>query len=250
MQRQLHVDATPMVVWEHGRVNEVPISVREALTPGQLIYDCTPWAGESRRLLRAMLDGRGLQVSWQGTEVLISAGDREIVDDLVDQVVMTAKSTIGTDVPVLVYQINTWPDALQTEFTDQLTISEVAYAWDADGNIVVDAADEELVDEVLDLLPDPGDFDDVDGFEAQDRLNRAFRLCDRLSSKPADGSALAELRTLSGLLGSMSPPFGFEQPDWDHLVDQVSEAAADQKLSDKTRSKRAKTAKKLLLSYV
>lgn len=237
-------------VWEHVSVNEIVISVREALTPGQLIYDCSPWAGESRRLFKAMLDAHGLTVSWAGTEVLVAAADREIVDDLVDQIVMTASAKIGSDEPGIVYEIGTWPDALQTEFTDQLTISEVSYAWDTDGNIVVAASDEEAVDEVLELLPDPEDFDDVDGFEAQDRLNRAFRLCDRLAAKPADGLALDELRSVGELLRSMSPPFGFEQLDWDRLVDQVAEAAADDKLSDKSRAKRAKAAKKLLLNYV
>lgn len=231
-------------------MNEVAISVREAITPGQLIYDCTPWAGESRRLLKAMLECHGIQVSWQGTEVLVWVEDREAVDELVDQVAMTASAALAVDEPVVVYRINEWPDALQTEFTDQLTISEVSYVWDGDGNIVVSETDEDLVEEVLDLLPDPDEFDDVDGFEAQDRLNRAFRLCDRLTSKPGDKSALDDLRAISDLLGSMSPPFGFERPDWDYLVGEVAEAAADEKLSDKSRAKRAKAAKKLLLNYV
>lgn len=231
-------------------MNDVPISVREAPTPGQLIYDCTPWAGESRRLLKGMLDVHGIRAAWQGTEVIVLAEDRAAVDDLVDQIVMTASSTIGPDVSTIVYEINSWPDALQTEFTDQLTISEVTYAWDVDGNVVVDAADEDLVEEVLELLPDPDEFDDMDGFEAQKRLNEAFRLCDRLASKPGDAAALESLRQVGPVLESMSPPFGFEQSDWALLVEQVSDVATGDKLSDKSRAKRAKQARKLLLNYV
>lgn len=237
-------------MWKYAGVNEVAISVRDAPTPGQLIYDCTPWAGESRRLFKAMLDVHDVKVAWQGTEVIVLAEDREMVDDLVDQIVMTATSVIAPDVPTLVYEINTWPDALQTEFTDQLTISEVSYAWDEDGNIVVDASDEDLVDEVLEMLPDPEDFDDVDGFEAQNRLNQAFRLCDRLVSRPAEQSTLEELRQLAPVLGAMSPPFGFEHSDWARLVEEIIAVSSDEKLSDKSRSKRAKQAKKLLLNYV
>lgn len=231
-------------------MNDVPIEVRPAPTPGQLIYDCTPWAGESRRLLRSMFEVHGLKVSWQGTEVLVLEEDRESADELVEQVLRTTASTVGSESAAIVYEVNTWPAALQTEFTDQLTISEVEYVWDPDGNVVVDQTAEELVDEVLEMLPDPDDFDDTDGFEAQGRLNEAFRLCDRLASRPAEVETLGRLREVSGLLGSMSPPFGFEQRDWDGLVEQVAEVAAEEKISDKNRSKRAKVAKKLLLNYV
>lgn len=217
----------------------------------RVTIDCTPWAGESRRLFASLLDMQGVVNAWQGTEVTVITTDRDLVEDLVDQVLATARSAIDPDAPTLVYEVGNWPDALQNEFAAQLTISEVAYIWNSDGDIVVNEADEDLVEEVIDLLPSADSYENMDGLEVQSLLNEVFLVCDRIASKPADIGAVDELRSLSGTLSALSLPFGFEQREWDQLVGSVSQVASDeQQLSHKSRSKAAKSARDRVRQYI
>lgn len=236
---------------DHGGVRDDATEVREGVAPGRLVYDCTPWAGETRRLLRAMLDNADIHNAWQGTELTILESDRDLVDELVDQALSTTMSAIDTGTASIVYEVGGWPSALQNEFVDQLTISEVAYEWDSDGNVVVSEDDEDAVIEVLDMLPDADGFgDDVDGLEVQNRLNEAFQRCDRLASRPADGVALDDVRQVLLVLEGMSAPFGFDESDWRRLTDAVAAAASESQLADRSRAKAAKAAAKLLRNYV
>lgn len=217
----------------------------------QIVYDCTAWAGESRRLLAAMLDGAEIPNVWHGTEVTVVSADTDRVDEMIEQALSTARSAIDPDAPTITYEIGEWPDALQNEFAMQLTISEVPYVWNADGDIVVNESDEDLVQEVLDLLPDEDSFDNVDGLEVQGLLNEVFMVCDRLASKPADDRALDELRRLTTTLGSISVPFGFDDGDWTRLKEAVEGASTNQEqLSDKSRAKAAKAARERVKSYI
>lgn len=216
-----------------------------------VIYDCTEWSGESRRLFASLLEMAGLGSAWQGTEVTVFSTDVELVDDMVAQVLSTARSAIDPDAPSIVYEIGEWPDALQNEFAAQLTISEVAYIWNADGDIVVNESDEELVEEVIEMLPDAESFDNVDGLEVQGLLNEAFMLADRLSSKPEDSTALEQLARIATELSQVSTPFGFDQRDWETLVANVESAAdADAELSHKSRAKAAKSLRSRLRNYI
>ena len=245
-----------MQVWEYRVVNDEesqsPDQGTAAGPSGELvIYDCTAWSGESRRLFGSLLNMQGVANAWQGTEVTVSDTDTEIVDDLVDQVMSTARSAINHELPTIVYEMADWPDALQNEFAAQLTISEVAYEWNVDGDIVVNEADEDTVEEVIDMLPPVDSFDSVDGLEAQGILNEVFMTCDRRASKPTDGSAMERLRSTLAELDSMSPPFGFDDREWATLVASVRDVCAPEtELSDKSLAKAAKATRDRVRSYV
>lgn len=243
-------------VWKYRSVDAedtgVPDDTTSDRSPGDpVVYDCTPWAGESRRLFASLLEMHGIANAWQGTVVTVWAEDRDQVDDLVEQVLSTTRPAIDRDAPTIIYEMADWPDALQNEFAAQLTISEVAYEWNADGDIVVNEADEDLVEEIIEMLPSVDSFDNVDGLEAQGLLNEAFLLCDRLAAKPADGAALANLGDIAAELESLSPPFGFEEREWRTLVDSVSDVCAtDKERSHKTLAKVAGAARDRIRRYV
>ncbi|MSX75688.1 MAG: hypothetical protein F2744_08470, partial [Actinobacteria bacterium] len=56
------------------------------LEDGQMAYECSSWAGESRGLLGSLLVSAGINHAWQGTTVTVHEADEERVDALIDDV--------------------------------------------------------------------------------------------------------------------------------------------------------------------
>jgi hypothetical protein len=194
------------------------------LEDGQLAYDCTAWAGESRGMLASLLSTAGIAHVWQGTVVTVREEDEAAVDDLVDDVLAAARPALDPSAAKLVYEVSTWPVSLQTELVDALTASDVAYEWDEQGDLVVREDDEELVARVLDELPDP-DEDQVssdDGVAVHELFDRVFMAADRLARNGADAQGTVQLVDAADVLGRLALPFGFEPPQWRALVSQVT----------------------------
>ncbi len=207
------------LAWEHLGVSDEKSDSND----GRVLYDCTTWSAESRGLFGSLLEGGEFQHVWQGTTVSVREEDEEEVDQLLDEVMAVATPTLEPGSPRLTYEIADWHSALQTEFTDQLTISEVPYEWDMHGNVVVRASDESLVDEVLEMLPD----DDQDGISSDDGvavhelLNDLFMRSDRLADRPTDAAATVAVMDGASTLEQLATPFGFSSADWKSLVDSV-----------------------------
>ncbi len=194
------------------------------LEDGQLAYDCTAWAGESRGMLTSLLSTAGIAHAWQGTVLTVREEDEEAIDDLVDEVLAAARPALDPSAARLVYEVGTWPVALQTELVDALTASDVAYEWDERGDLVVLESDEEVVAEVLADLPDPDD-DQVssdDGVAVHELLDRVFMAADRLARNGADAQGTVQLVDAADVLGRLALPFGFEPAQWRRLVSEVT----------------------------
>jgi hypothetical protein len=188
-----------------------------------LLYDCTTWAGESRGLLASMLTSHGITHVWQGTVLSVRPSDESAVDDLIDEVMASARPALDPDAPKVVYEVGGWPAALQSMLADSLTVADLPYEWDEQGDLVVYAEHEEEVEVVLDDLPDPdapefaGEVSANDGIAVHELLDRLFLASGKLASKDDSASILA-VDEVAATLERMGPPFGFEQPQWKTLV--------------------------------
>jgi hypothetical protein len=193
--------------------------------PGEeeLVYDCTTWAGESRGLLASLLETHGIRHVWQGTVLTVLPEDEDAVDELIDEVMASARPALDPTAEKVVYEVGSWPAALQTMLADSLTIADLPYEWDERGDLVVYAEHEEEVEAVLDDMPDPDDPDVAgevssdDGIAVHELLDRLFLAAGRLASKDDSASMVAVDETV-GTLERMAPPFGFEPPQWRTLV--------------------------------
>jgi hypothetical protein len=190
------------------------------LEDGQIAYDCAAWSGESRGLFESLLSSHDIPHAWQGTTVTVREDDEEQVDDLVDDVLASARPALDPSAPKLVYEVSVWPVALQTELLEQLTAADVPYEWDEQGDLVVRESDEDEVEAVLALLPDPDDsaVSSDDGVAVHEVLDRAFMAADRLRSHPTDASATVQVVDAAGQLEQLALPFGFEPAQWRRLV--------------------------------
>ncbi|MFN7149852.1 MAG: hypothetical protein ACK4V6_10265 [Microthrixaceae bacterium] len=193
------------------------------LEDGQLAYDCTAWAGETRGMLASLLSTAGIAHVWQGTVVTVREEDEHVVDDLIDDVLASARPALDPSAAKLVYEVSAWPVSLQTELVDALTASDVAYEWDEQGDLVVREDDEELVAQVLDELPDPDEeqVSSDDGVAVHELFDSVFMAADRLARNGADAHGTVQLVDAADVLGRLALPFGFEPPQWRALVSQV-----------------------------
>ncbi|MHB1139913.1 MAG: hypothetical protein ACYC2O_13240, partial [Microthrixaceae bacterium] len=190
------------------------------LEEGQLAYDCAAWAGESRGLFESLLTSHEIPHAWQGTTVTVREEDEDRVDDLVDDVLASARPALDPRVPKLVYEVSLWPVALQTELVDQLTAADVPYEWDERGDLVVRESDEAEVEGVLELLPDPDEesVSSDDGVAVHEVLDQAFMAADRLVKHATDASATVQVVDATDRLEQLALPFGFEPAQWRRLV--------------------------------
>ena len=195
------------------------------LEDGQIAYDCAAWSGESRGLFESLLSSHDIPHAWQGTTVTVREDDEEQVDDLVDDVLASARPALDPRAPKLVYEVSVWPVALQTELLEQLTAADVPYEWDEQGDLVVRESDEDEVEAVLALLPDPDDsaMSSDDGVAVHEVLDRVFMAADRLRGHPTDASATVHVVDATGQLEQLALPFGFEPAQWRRLVTAACE---------------------------
>ncbi len=193
----------------------------------ELTYDCTTWAGESRGLLASLLESRGIRHVWQGTVVSVLVEDEEAVDELIDEVMASARPALDPDAAKVVYEVGGWPAALQTMLADSLTVAELPYEWDERGDLVVYAEHEEDVEVILDDMPDPddpevaGEVSSDDGLAVHELLDRLFLASGRLASKD-DATSVLAVDDVVAVLERMAPPFGVEPPQWRLLVGRAA----------------------------
>lgn len=205
--------------------DEVGATVETELEDGQLAYDCTAWAGESRGLLTSLLTTAGVAHAWQGTVLTVREDDESAVDDLIDEVLVAARPTLDPSAPKLVYEVGQWPVSLQTELADALTTADIAYEWDEAGDLVVREEDEDAVAAVLEELPDPdeGEISADDGVAVHELFDSLFMASDKLAKHPTDAGATVSLVDDAVVIAQVALPFGFEPSQWRRLVGEVAD---------------------------
>lgn len=223
-------DETEDAVGEEGFVGEEADDDEvgefdETLQDGQVAYECTTWAGESRGLLASLLETSGIPHAWQGTTVTVREEDEERVDALVEDVLASARPALDPRAEKIVYEVGTWPATLQTSLADALTVADLPYEWDERGDLVVYAEHEEEVELIMEQLPDPDDpelepggVSSDDGLAVHGLLDQLFVGAERLAKKPGDAAAIVRVDEATAGLERMSAPFGFEPPQWSRLV--------------------------------
>jgi hypothetical protein len=193
---------------------------------GDLDYDCAPIAEQSRVMLASLLRGADVPHAWQGTTLTVREADEAVVDGFIDDVMAAATPAIDPDVERVVFEVGAWPVALQTSLAESLTVADVAYEWDEAGDLVVAVEHEEVVERIVDELPDPDDPDlATDGAGANDglavhaMLDRLLGAAGRLARHPADATATMTVVDVVADLERIPAPFGFDGPQWRALVE-------------------------------
>ena len=181
---------------------------------GAVEYDCTPWAGETRRILRSVLDDRAVPQVWEGTVLVVPAQFEDVVDQVIDEVSITSKPSLGRSRATVGYDLSPWSAGSLNHLVDLLVERAVPHEWDAEGDLVVHEEDAELAEELIATLGDPDGSGEMDGVELHDHLGGLFVAADRLARDPGDASGLGELEVHHRAIEDVAVPFGIEASTW------------------------------------
>jgi hypothetical protein len=218
-----------------GLVEEPPMAPEEVgqLDDEQLAYEFHDWSFESRRMLDQLLTGRHIPHAWQGASMIVRMVDEAAVDELVDEVEVATLPTLDPDSEHTVYEMDGWTAENQTELSNRLGVVGVAHEFDVNGDLVVNVADEERVDEILDEIESrplggvDGDGDagddvvDMDGLDVNELLSTLFGAADRLRRNARDSQGVLTFLDHAPTIERLRTPFGFERPEWRTVVNST-----------------------------
>ncbi|MGY6500853.1 MAG: hypothetical protein ACXIVQ_08200 [Acidimicrobiales bacterium] len=207
-------------------------------------WELHTWTGEGRRLLDGMLDNAGVARAWQGTTLVAASADREQVEEMV-AVVAHGDARVGVDDATLAmadapadgddtvgYEVSGWDPGALDRLVARLERDGIAFGWDDDGDLVVNASDEARVDMVFADLEGDGDEDDedegdeVDGLVVQETLSDLFIAVDRLRKHPLDGASAQLLFDANDRAADLAVPFGFPPETWTTILERGEALAA------------------------
>lgn len=243
---------------EVGEPDDEEVVTRDGLVVGddQLAYEFHEWAGESRGLLDNLLSSNQVQHAWQGTTLVIRLEDEDAVDSLIDQVELSAKPALDVGADKVVYEVGTWSAAMQNDLAESLTVADIPFEWDENGDLVIYEEHEARVEEILDLMPDPDDEEiGIDeGVAVQDALSQLFVACDLLTRDANDASAVIEAAEAAEAMEALALPFGFASSAWRELVATANalreDLGSDSDISDEEIEARAAALRDALRPYV
>ena len=206
-----------------GREDIDPTSARPLAmaVDGFLSYEVSDWSGESRTLLDSLLSSNGIKHFWQGTNLSVESDREADVDAIIDEVLVSATVALDTDRDKVVYEVGEWSAAMQQSLADSLAIAEVAYEWDEAGDLVIYAEDEDVVETILEAMPDDESETEAidDGVEVQAVLGRLWQSAVHLARDPSDTASVVSVADNAEIVEHIGLPFGFEPPVWRHLVE-------------------------------
>ena len=190
----------------------------------QLAYELDDLDAEGRLAIDRELAMKGVVHAWEGTTLVVAPWD----EDEVDVVLGGADDVeLDGDEDQVVYDIADWDAARRAELAAQLEASGIAHGFDDDGDLVVLAADEDRVDEIVDAVENPDQLEPVPdragALDAVETVGALFVAADRLKNDPSDSEGTIAAADASRVMASMAPPFGFAPPLWEELVSQATE---------------------------
>jgi len=195
----------------------------------QLAYELDDVEPADRHAVDRELAGRGVLHAWEGTTLVVAPWDEAEVDRIIggDAPADVDDALLDEDAEQVVYDIADWDAERRAELDGALESAGIAHAFDEDGDLVVLAADEEQVDDLVDTIdhPDqlPVEGDAPGGLDAIETLGSLFVAADRLTHDPSDSEGVLAAADAARALATMTTPFGFAPALWQELVERAQE---------------------------
>lgn len=197
---------------DSGQIRSEPTAAGD--TRSAIEYDCSPWAQQTRQVLRSLLEDNEVPHAWEGTVLVVPGAVEQQVDDLVEAAMSTARSSLGSARPQVAYEVSVFSAGVQNTLVDDLVEARIPHEWDSDGDLVVHEEDAAAVEEIIDALGEPDGGDELDGMELHERLNALFVSVDRLCRDARDAKAHKGLERTYDEVENLSVPFGVEPEVW------------------------------------
>jgi hypothetical protein len=158
------------------------------------------------------------------------------------------------------YALDEWPPPDRAAITATLQELDAPYRWEPGLILVVPAAAETDLDQLLNDFEPLGE-DDLDGGEAAGdggeeahaAMADLFLAADRLQHVPWDKALAADLSRAATAVGESLPPYGIELKVWRHIQKMAAaaaESASEEIVDDEVASADSRALRDLLRDYV
>lgn len=185
---------------------------------GNVSFDCTPWAGESRRILKSLLNGREIPHAWEGTVVVVPAALAVGVRDLTEEVAALADRALDPQEEQIAFEVSDWSGEAQNSIVAALDAAGISHEWDGDGDLVVAESSESVVEKILVGIGEPDGGDEMDGLALNELLGDLFDAAGRLVKHPDDFKRRGEAADAIDQLGGVGTPFGYTDDHWNRIL--------------------------------
>jgi hypothetical protein len=125
-------------------------------------YDLSSWTSDQQAELTALLANADIAHAWVENELVVSEEYEDVVDQLFDRLERelgigktAVEGGVDDDDETIEFELDEYTIEERREITESLVAARVTHRW-IDKTLVVPAAAEEIVDDILD------DFDDAD----------------------------------------------------------------------------------------
>ncbi len=204
-----------------------------------LIYDLHEWSWESRSLMASFMHTEKLVHAWQGASLVVREADEKQVDELVIRVKDTELPVFNHSTETAEYEMEEFSDAQIDVLTDMLATESIPHEFSIEGDLVIQAADEERVEKVFDAWTKAvAEMDEQEfgpglaGVHVPDLLGELSELSKRIQKNVGDVYATKELLGAVGRLHMLELPFGISRKSW-HGLRQASGELAELLFPDK-----------------
>lgn len=187
-------------------------------------YELEGWGNQLKVALDGMLLRAGIRRVWEAGALVVSATDEDAVDELIATLDGGDVPELDDDVERIAFEIEGLDVDGRAELDARLVVDGVAHGWTEEGDLLVAAADEELVAAIIEGVLEGVD-DEVDGLAAHEALSALFVATDRLVKAPLDQKPGEGFRAAAGALETLPVPFGFSADDWSDLRGEVDRLA-------------------------
>lgn len=189
----------------------------------QLAYELDDIDAAERLAIDRELAERGIVHAWDGTTLVVAPWDEDEVDRILGDGDGDGDAGLGLDdeADQVVYDIADWDVEQRAELAEALEAEGIAHGFDEHGDLVVHAADEDRVDELIDAVEHPDALDPeqdrAGALDAIETVGALFVAADRLKNDPADSDATIAAAELARAVRSMPAPFGFAPQLWEQI---------------------------------
>ena len=197
-----------------------------------VLFELDEWSEGDRAYLADRIRTVGVPHSWEGTTLVVAPSDEGWVDFLMDQVEeeLAAGGADPDDDTQVAYDLSEWDDESCLTLLDALSAETIPYDLDGE-ELMVDAADEARVDEIVAALTTPGAALVLGGPVSQEAMSELFVAADRLSHDAGHREAAASLIAGARTAAASAAPYGMDPGWWDGVVARAG-ALADLLQSD------------------
>lgn len=128
-----------------------------------VFYDLSSWSTDQQAELTALLANADIAHAWVENELVVSEEFEDVVDQLFDRlerelgIGQTAvQGGVDDDDEVVEFELDEYSIEERREITENLVAARVTHRW-VETTLVVPAAAEDIVDEILDDFDESGD---------------------------------------------------------------------------------------------